>query len=70
MSFLIRAARVLVTVFLPWVALAKARRQLYIACACMRHESHLMPPHAAVRNRRWADECAHDGWILWKPYVE
>lgn len=63
-----RLGRILVTIFLPWLALVKARRQLYIACACMRNESVCAPTSSGERSLRWANECAHDGWIIWKPY--
>ena len=67
MSFLARFARLLVTVFLPWVALYKARYQLWIACLIIRNKARCGFPEDE-RLVRWADECEHDGWVTWKPY--
>lgn len=59
--------RCLVIVFVPWVALAKARRQLWLACLVIRNDARARFPEDATR-LQWADEMEHDGWRIWKPY--
>lgn len=63
-----RLVRLLVTIFVPWFALRKARKQLHLAALIMRNEAR---PAFRKENEtllRWADECEHDGWTIWKPY--
>lgn len=52
--------RILVTIFLPWIALWAARRQLRIACLIIRNEARCMTPESTTLIR-WADECEQDG---------
>jgi len=64
----IRFVRLVVTVFLPWIALRKAKRQLHLAACIMRNEAMAAFRPENTTLIRWADECEHDGWTICKPY--
>ena len=64
----VRIVRIVVTIFLPWIALRKARRQLHIAASIMRNEARASFRKENTTLIRWADECEHDGWTIYKPY--
>lgn len=62
-----RFVRLFVTVFIPWIALYKARRELWVACLVIRNTARGRFPEDRTM-LRWADEIEHDGWKFWKPY--
>lgn len=64
-----RLVRLFVIVFIPWVALCKSRRQLWLACLVIRNTAMGRFPEDKTM-LRWADELEHDGWRIWKPYDE
>ena len=71
----IRFVRLLVTIFLPWIALRKARAQLHLAALVLRNEArsgaNWMRPNGENETLlRWADELEHDGWVICKPNVK
>ena len=68
----IRFVRLLVTIFLPWIALRKARAQLHLAALVLRNEARsganwMLPNGENETLLRWADELEHDGWVICKP---
>ena len=64
-----RLVRLLVTIFVPWIAVHKARKQLWLACLVIRNDARA-PLREDDTRLRWADEIEHDGWRIWKPYNE
>lgn len=66
-ALLPRLVRLMVVIFLPWIALHKARRQLWMAGLVIRNTALGRFPEDKTM-LRWADEIEHDGWLIWKPY--
>lgn len=62
-----RLVRLVVVIFLPWVALYKSRKALWVAGLIIRNTARGKWPEDETM-LRWADEIEHDGWLIWKPY--
>lgn len=62
-----KGIRVVVIVFLPWLALYKSRSQLHLAALIIRNTARCRRTEDATM-LRWADELEHDGWLIWKPH--
>jgi len=68
--------RVLVIIFVPWLALYLARYQLWLACLVLRNEARRKGPGVGREDTtllRWADELEYEGSMRpppWNPHYE
>lgn len=68
--------RVLVIIFVPWLALYLARHQLWLACLVLRNEARRKGPGVGREDTtllRWADELEYEGSMRpppWNPHYE